>query len=223
MKWVVVALRLVVGATVIAALVGQLNASVDYAHSHGANATTVVVNFFSFFTVDSNTLTVVILVLGAFLLASRADQEPGWFTVFRASVTTYMAITGVVYNLLLRGNIPQGATLAWSNEILHVIGPLYVVLDWFFATGRGPVRARHVGYVLVFPIVWIVYTLLRGPLVTDPFTHAAYWYPYPFINPETSTGGYLSVTAYMMGIAVTTIAVASLLAWDSRRRAPTLG
>ena len=43
-------------------------------------------------------------------------------------------VTGVVYNLLLRGvELPQGTTVEWSNEVLHVVACAYIVLDWFIA------------------------------------------------------------------------------------------
>ena len=57
--------------------------------------------------------------------------------MLRASVTSYMAVTGIVYNMLLRGvNVSEGSVLPWSNEVLHVVGPLLMVIDWLFAPGR---------------------------------------------------------------------------------------
>ena len=37
-------------------------------------------------------------------------------------MTTYMIVTGLVYNILLRGiELPQGSEpIPWSNETLHV-------------------------------------------------------------------------------------------------------
>ena len=36
---------------------------------------------------------------------------------------------------------------------------------------------RSVLGILVFPLLWVAYTLIRGPLVTNPTTGAAWWYP----------------------------------------------
>jgi hypothetical protein len=138
-------------------------------------------------------------------------------------VTTYMFTTGLVYNLLLRGvELPQGATLEWSNEVLHVIAPLYVVLDWLLAPGRTPIAAKRLWGILVFPIVWVVYTLVRGPLVMDYVLGKNYWYPYPFLNPETSPNGYASVAFYVVLIALVIGAAAAGVLWISRRK-PLLG
>jgi hypothetical protein len=221
MRLTFVATRLLVAVAVLAAILAQLQSSIDFAP--GSESTAVVVNFFSYFTVDSNSITVLALVFGCALLRRRVSVEPQWFTIARASVTTYMVITGIVYNLLLRGEAQSGAVIPWSNEILHVVAPVYVLVDWLFAPGRNRVGPRDVLYVVAFPIGWAAYTLLRGPFASDPFTRADHWYPYPFLNPVTSAHGYLTVTCYVVGIAVAVIGVASALAWDSRRRSPALG
>ena len=156
-------------------------------------------NFFSFFTIESNVSSVVVLTMAAGLTLMR--RNPAWFGVLRAVVTTFMVTTGIVYNLLLRGiELPQGATLDWSNEILHVWGPLYMLIDWLFAPGRRALAWKHIGTIIAFPLMWAIYTLVRGPLVYDVVTDGA-WYPYPFLNPDTSANGYLSVTFYVILIA----------------------
>lgn len=216
--------RLLVAVAVLVAILAQLQSSIDFGGRDGdPEATAVVVNFFSYFTIDSNALTVLMLVFGCALLRRRVAAEPQWFTIARACVTTYMVITGIVYNLLLRGVAASDAVVPWSNEILHVVAPLYVLVDWLSAPGRNRVSQRDVLYVVVFPIVWAAYTLVRGPFASDPFTRADYWYPYPFLNPVTSAHGYVSVAGYVVGIAVAVIGVASALAWDARRRSPGLG
>ena len=213
--------RVVVAAAILVAVVAQLRSSLGYVDSDIPGAAhDVVVNFVSYFTVDSNLLAAATLLIGAALLLRAQASGPDRFTVIRMSVTTYMVLTGVVYNLLLRGLLVQGAVVAWSNEILHVVGPLYLALDWFLAPGRTALRWRDAFTALVFPIVWVGYTLVRGPNATDPFRGTNYWYPYPFLNPVTSVGGYASVTGYVIGIAVVVIALAFGLTWSTRPRRP---
>lgn len=217
MRMAFVVARLAVTTAIVAAVVAQLHSSLAYISGEipGA-ARNVTVNFFSYFTVDSNLLGALTLLAGALLFLRPRRAEPSWFTVVRMSVTTYMIITGVVYNLLLRGLLVQGAVVAWSNEILHVLGPVYLALDWFLAPGRTALRWRDTFTALAFPIGWAAYTLLRGPHAADPFRGTDYWYPYPFLNPVTSAGGYPSVTAYVIGIAVVVIALAFGLTWTTR-------
>ena len=175
-----------------------------------------MINFFSYFTIDSNALAAVVMLCGAVLLA-RGRPDTHTFAVVRLAVTTYMVITGIVYNLLLRGLLVQGNVIAWSNEVLHLVGPVYLLLDWLFAPGRRALRSRDAVPALVFPTVWLVYTLVRGPFATDAFQPTDQWYPYPFLNPVTSAGGYGTVAVYCVGIAVAVVGVAMGLAWISRR------
>jgi hypothetical protein len=213
--------RLAVAGAGIAAIVGQLDTSLHFWAANGVtNVPLAIVNFFSFFTILSNVGAIVVMLLGAYLLLTRKGQDPDWFNLLRASVATYMIITGIVYNLLLRGiQLPQGQTLEWSNEILHVAVPIALLLDWLFTPGRGPIAWNQLWKILVFPIVWVVYTMVRGPFTPNELTGATYWYPYPFLNPYTSHNGYLSVAFYIILIAATIGLVAAGVIWVSKRRA----
>ncbi|CAN5278520.1 Pr6Pr family membrane protein [soil metagenome] len=222
MRVLFIVLRILMAAAIIAAIVAQLISSVAFAKNlnDGADVTgAVLINFLSYFTIDSNSLSAIVLLIGAGLLVTGRMPEPRWFAVARASVVTYMVVTGVVYNLLLRGLLVQGATVPWSNEVLHLIAPIYLVVDWLFAPGRTRMPAKDTWFVIGFPIVWVVYTLLRGPIATDPYLHTNYWYPYPFLNPETADEGYFTVAFYVIMIAALVCATAAGVLWVSRRRA----
>ena len=226
MRIAFISFRLAGAALVAAAIIGQYIHSVLWRAQQGVPENGVpAVNFFSFFTIDSNILTVVVFLLGAVLLLRGSAVDPRWFAVLRACVTAYMATTGIVYNTLLRGvELPQGGTLEWSNEVLHVVGPILVVLDWLFAPGRRRLEWTTIWAVVAFPIVWAVYTMVRGPFVLDPTSQAldpAYvigWYPYPFLNPLTAPLGYVSVAFYVVLIAAIIGGVGAAIIWVSRRR-----
>lgn len=220
MRIVTSVLRVTAAALVIAAIVGQLALSVENWTSNGeADFAYLVTNFFSFFTIESNVLSVVILLVGAGLgFAGRGDGPV--YGVARAAVVTYMATTGIVYNLLLRGiELPQGTTLPWSNEVLHVVGPIVLVLDWLFAPGRVALPWKRIWAIIAFPLAWVIYTLVRGIVVMDPATGSG-WYPYPFLNPATSQNGYSSVAFYVVLIAVVISAVGAGVIALSRRSGP---
>lgn len=213
-------IRVAVAALIVAAVVGQLITSVAFWQKQGYEYIgNSVVNFFSFFTIESNVASVVVLLIGAFFLITRKGGDPQWFNVFRAAIVAYMGTTGIVYNLLLRGvELPQGATLAWSNEVLHVIAPLYLVLDWLFAPGRTALVWRAIWTIVAFPIVWGVYTLIRGPFTLDELAGQPFWYPYPFLNPNISPNGYFSVAFYVILIAAVIGLVGAGVIWISKRK-----
>ncbi len=212
-------LRLVVAGLIVAAIVGQLVRSVGISVHNGWPVAGTVIDFFSYFTILSNTASVVTLVLGAVFAFSSRRVDPRWFAVLLVSVTTYMIITGIVYNLLLRNvQVAPGATVIWSNEILHIAAPAFFLLDLLFGAHRRALGWRAVGVVVIFPIVWVTYTLIRGPLVPNFRLDEPYWYPYPFLNPHLQPWGYGGVAIYVVVIAAAIFAIATLAVWIGRRR-----
>ncbi|WP_295780664.1 Pr6Pr family membrane protein [uncultured Microbacterium sp.] len=205
--------RAVAAVAIAAAVVAQFISSASGAAAAGRDIATTVANFFSFFTILSNVSAAVVLLLLAVRHLRRrrstrdgAEIDPPALATALAYVSTYMIVTGVVYNLLLRGLPLQPETVGWSNEILHVWGPLFLLLDVLLGAGRRRLPWTAALGAAVFPIAWIVYTLLRAPLITNPTTGAPYWYPYPFLDPNT--GGWSSVVVYIVVIAVAIVALA---------------
>ncbi len=217
--------RLAAAVLAVAAIVAQLARSIEVAQSadtdYGRHMPTVIANFFSFFTIESNVLAAVALAIGGIWALRQKDAklvEPRWLAVLLVCASTYMIVTGVVYNTLLRGiPLPQGSTVPWSNEVLHVVIPLIMLLDVLFAPRRRALDWGTVGIAAIFPIVWVVYTLIRANLVIAPATGNPYWYPYPFLDPHQS-GGYVAVGLYVLLIAAIIIGAAALVVWVGRRR-----
>lgn len=225
-------LRVAAAVAIIVAVIGQAVRTIGGAVANGLDVATTVANFFSFFTILSNCAAAIVLLWAALRLASsvrrgaEAPVESRPLAIALASVTTYMIITGVVYNTLLRNiPLPQGSTVGWSNEILHVIAPLFLLVDLFVGPYRRALPWRDILAVLVFPIVWVIYTLIRGPLVTNPNSGQPYWYPYPFLNPnnpELIFPGYAGVAFWVVVIAVGIIVTAAIVFAVGRRRGQAL-
>jgi len=122
-----------------------------------------------------------------------------------------MAIVGIVFSVLLR-NVDLGSLLPWVNFVAHYLMPCVVVADWLLqpASRRG---ARRLGLILVVPLIYLAYVLLRGS--------ATGWYPYPFLDPA-NVGGYAGIAAYALGITATFLVVGGLLlVFGNRPRRPT--
>lgn len=212
--------RALVAALILAAVIGQLITSLTFWTDRGDRDIPLnVVNFFSFFTIESNILAMVVLgvVVAAQLGRPRIGRR---FDVLLLCATSYMVVTGVVYNILLRGiELPQGATLGWSNEVLHLIAPLWMLLDWLASPRDRDLHWRDIGTVAIFPVVWLGYTLLRGPATLDQASGNPFWYPYPFLNPANYESGYLGLTFMCLAVAATVLIVAAgLLAFARWRR-----
>lgn len=179
--------RLVAVLRLVAAGITLVAVTATYLDS-AARAIVNPFNFFGFFTIQSNVLAAVVLATTAVLtLAGR--RAPDALVLARAAVTAYMVVVGVVYNTLLTG-VPGGVELAWANTVMHVLFPVYCLLDWALVRDRAAPPWRRLCLVLVYPVLWCAVVLLRG--ATDG------WVPYPFLNPVT---GYGSVAFYVFLIA----------------------
>jgi hypothetical protein len=165
-----------------------------------------VVNFFSYFTNLSNIFAAIVLLIGAvFLVQGRiptASQE-----VIRGASVVAMAIVGVVFSLLLR-NEDLGTLVPWVNFVLHYLMPVVVIVDWLVQPPKTPIGARQIAYWLMYPLLFLVYTLIRGP--------QAKFYPYPFLNPA-KVGGYGGVALYSLAIFVLFLIFGGILAFLANR------
>lgn len=214
------AARVLMGLALVVAVAGRLQAYLRFWIERGDRAIAVdVANFFSYFTIQTSLFHAVVFGFGAWSLLARRGADPPWFGALRAAATTYTVTTGVVYNALLRA-LPQEAALEqpWANEVLHTIVPVYALLDWLLAPGRSRIRWRTVAGIVVYPVLWAVYTLVRAPFVLDEGTGNPWWYPYPFLDPHGSAGGYGSVAVWIAVLAVAITATASVLVGFSRLR-----
>ena len=120
----------------------------------------------------------------------------------RGAAVVYMAVTGVVYGLLLQGT-DVDTTIPWVNAIVHQVMPVVVVLDWLLDPPVDRLATRDALAWLTYPVAWIAYTMVRGPI--------AGWYPYPFLDP--APGGYAPVAATIAVIFVAGALLCLVVAW----------
>ena len=159
-------------------------------------------NFFSYFTVEANLFVVVVLLATA--LAGPA-RGPG-LELLRGAATLYMVTTFVVFSLLLADLDPSLLTaVPWDNTVLHYLVPVLVTVDWVLDPPRARIPFRRAALWLVVPLVYVVYSLVRGAVVD--------WYPYPFLDPANGT---LRLVVVCVGIA----AVVTAFTWLITRVRP---
>lgn len=175
-------------AAVVAAVL--VNALVAYGNEEGRFSPGVArfFNTFAYFTILSNILT----GLMSLLMARGADLRAGWFRVLRITALIAITITGIVYHTLLRQEWdPEGWALV-GDQLAHTVVPLMALAGFVVFGPRGLIDERDVWLGLVFPVIWSVFTMIRGEIVD--------WYPYPFIDVDEH--GYGRVLINMAGIAV---------------------
>lgn len=127
------------------------------------------VQFFGYFTILTN--------LAIVAVAATAAMGAGGFFArprVRAGVALYIAVTGLIYVLILRHLWqPQGAD--WVADTgLHYVMPVLYLAWWVLAVPHGKLQFRDLLKWLLFPLVYLGWALLVGAMIG--------LYPYPFIN-----------------------------------------
>jgi hypothetical protein len=166
-------------------------------------------NFFSYFTIQSAIAAVVMFVLAA-LVAFRRSEDPPWLDVLRTLVTTYIIVSGIVFALMVIESSSRAYRIdvPWSDQLLHFWIPAFALLDWLFDPHKNRMRAHLIGWVVIYPLAWGAFTLIRGAQVG--------WYPYFFLDSSQVS------LAEMVGYSVLCLAiitgVTALLVGTSRLR-----
>lgn len=202
------------GAVLTAARVGVATAGVvaityQFASLRHGLPTFDAGNFFSFFTIQTNLLAIVMLVLVTIV---RPAERTSLFDAVRGAVTLYIAITGVVFAVLLAGLQESLDThIAWVDFTVHKLMPVVLVADWLLEPPRHRLGVRAGTAWLLYPLAYLVYTLVRGRRVD--------WYPYPFLDVSGHGYGRVVVNCLVMGAGVG-LAAAAFVALGNRRVRP---
>ncbi len=143
-------------------------------------------NFFSYFTVQSNLYVCFYLFCLAFaVFGSAGAKRIAYHPMVRLTVMTYILVTGVVYC----AGFPLGMSppLSWDNfqhamlasvQVLHhMIMPTFVFALFLLPPTDAIIRDKKLPLVAVYPLVYSIFSIVRGAL-TDPA-----FYPYPFFRP----------------------------------------
>lgn len=135
----------------------------------------LTLNFFSYFTILTN----VLIALAMLLPALAPHSPPGRFATApgpRSGLTLYAVVVELVYHFLLHSTWnPQGWALV-VNILLHYVMPAAMLLDWLVFTSKGRLGWLQPLKWLVLPLVYGGWTLIHG--------YSSGWWPYGFINAQ---------------------------------------
>jgi hypothetical protein len=193
-----------------AVLATQLVLSLTFAPVYDATRLQAVVNFFSYFTVLINLLAAIAFTSRLQRANSRAYRL---FTDPRidTAIASYITIAGIVYSLLLRSAWEPSGLQRIVDVALHDVMPVVYIVYWILFVRHGTVRWGEPLRWLIVPLIYVVYTLLRGALTS--------WYPYDFLDANAL--GVAAVLRISIGLAVAFwlvgMAFVALDQWLSRR------
>jgi hypothetical protein len=152
-------------------------------------------NVFVFFTIQSN------LIVGAtsLLLALDPERSSTAFNTFRLIGVVAIAITGIVFHAVIASTLDLESWPLVADRLLHLVVPVMGVLGWLMFGPRGLTSRRVMWLSLLYPVLWLAFTLIRGSIID--------WYPYHFIDVVHL--GYARTLVNCVWVALLTLSVAA--------------
>ncbi|MBQ6039522.1 MAG: Pr6Pr family membrane protein [Oscillospiraceae bacterium] len=141
---------------------------------------------FMYFTIQSNIAIALICAVGfGKLLRGKAVSDLWYIIKFVGTVS--ITLTGAVFCFVLAPTLSAGA---WNpqNILTHVIVPTAAILDYFMTGISGNIRKRNVFWVILPPILYVIYAGI-GYVKGWQFA-AGYNYPYFFLNWGSPAGAF---------------------------------
>ena len=132
-----------------------------------------LINYFSYFTIQSNWLVALWWVFAIFALKNAAQR---WFLnpKVKGALTVYITVTFGVYAVLL-SSLYQPSGFDWLIvTITHYVTPLAFILDWILFEQRGVYQWGFLRAWILYPVAYFAYALIYGAII-----HKAL---YPFFN-----------------------------------------
>ena len=169
----------------------------------GASLLGGLINFFSFFTVLTNTLVATVL---SYAWVGRDSAARRFFLAPAVSsgIAVSIVLVGLAYSLLLRHLWqPEGFQLI-ADELLHDVMPVLFLIYWWRCVPKGSLRLKHIGAWMIYPLVYFAYALLRGDLLGQyqyPFIDVAtLGYPQVFVNAGGILAGFVLIALAVVGL-----------------------
>jgi hypothetical protein len=191
------------------ALVLQLVLVIAYPEDSAPDSAGVrVLRFFSFFTVQSN----ILVLIAAITLARNPGRDGRVWRVLRLDAVLAITVTGVVHYVALR---PIQDLEGWDSVadiLLHVVSPIIVLAGWLLFGPRPRISWRDVGLSAIWPVLWLVYTLIAGEL--------GEWYPYPFVDVDIHGYGVVLLNSAVVTVIFLALAAAGRFLDRTLRPAP---
>jgi hypothetical protein len=178
-----------------ALLLATLIAQCVLTHQEGRS----LANTFSYFTIQSNLL---VLITSIVLLVRPSVDGAAW-RVLRLAALTGITVTGIVYATVLAPYVHLTGWAMAYNCVFHYVMPIASVIGFLVVGPRPRFRARDMAF-MAWPVLWLVYTMVRGAVAHPEFTglgEPPSHYPYEFLD----------VDAVPLVEVVGSIAVVSLL------------
>lgn len=167
-------------------IIAAVTVGVVLSYKAGAQAFMGGNKVFMYFTIQSNIAIAIVALIGAILIVLKNPVSYIWY-VIKLVFTVSITLTGAVFTFVLA---PTMGASAWSfsNILTHVVVPLASIADFFVICINAKYRKIDVLFVLVPPLLYVVYAGI-GYACDWKFTSTVN-YPYFFLNWGSKAGAF---------------------------------
>lgn len=166
----------------------------------------ITIHFLSYFTMLTNLLVAVYFSFIFFHLLGRKKKNAIEIKKITA-ITIYILTVGLGYQILLRNSWSVVGIQSLTNEVLHSIVPLLVLLFWIMNFRRGKLDYSNVFPWLIYPLIFLIFILIHG--------YYSKFYPYPFFDVTVLGFGKVLINAF--GVALFMILLSVFFIWMNRK------
>jgi hypothetical protein len=150
---------------------------------------TSILELMSYFTMVSNLMVVVVLLLSSLVLFKLIKIDDQLLRKIKGATIVATILMMFVYNFVLipymRVNIPTYQIYSLKDIFIHFLSPIIILADYIIFDEKGLLEYRDgfsfIYYLLIYAAYVIVYDLLGGRFIISGVESI---YPYFFLNIE---------------------------------------
>jgi hypothetical protein len=201
-------------ASIVYKLIGAL--LVAYGIAINLVGSTNILELMSYFTMISNLMVVLVLLLSALILFKLIKIDDQLFKKIKGATIVATILMMVVYNFILipymRVNIPTYQIYSIKDIFIHFLSPFIIMADYLLFDEKGLFEYRDafsfLYYLLVYFVYLITYELLGGRFIVSGVETI---YPYFFLNIEKQGIWLTLLIILMIGLVFTSFGL--VLVW----------
>lgn len=140
----------------------------------------------NFYTLQSNILVLITEVILLFYSFSDVNKTSKFYrpiAILKYITTTAITLTFLVFWGMLAPYMELESLLEPSCILVHVITPIFMIIDFLIENDKEMLKMRDVGYTLIPPVYYLVYCLVRAEISDTTLTGGSR-YPYWFIDVD---------------------------------------
>ena len=182
---------LVIGA---AALILQVSLTIPARLANGDTLIGAVIFFFTFYTILTNLMLVLIYVSDLW-----PRESLSWWRspVTRGMMAATITLVGLFYHFFLAGTWNPQGWFKVADVALHYVTPIIYVLWWVLFTWHGKLKFGDIPIMLLPSTIWLIYAMIRGAIVNE--------YPYPILEAHKLGYGTVAINVLMVLVGVTVL------------------